>query len=95
MPDDVIAAQHAALLNIAGRELELRYTRGESYDRRWHTRLPGVAGGCGGDLWAPVGTPGELLAAYRDQPDDEALHRAATTPSSWTDHHVREPARSR
>lgn len=57
---------------IAGRDLELRYTGGEPYDRTWQARIGGTCD-CGGDLWVPVGTPAELLAAYRDEPDDEAV----------------------
>jgi predicted kinase len=58
---------------IAGRDIELRYVRAEPYDHPWQARLPGVRCDCGGDLWAPVTTPAELLAAYRDEPDDEAV----------------------
>ncbi|WNI20240.1 hypothetical protein [Actinacidiphila sp. ITFR-21] len=57
---------------IAGRDLELRYVGGEPYDRTWQARVGGTCD-CGGDLWVPVGTPVELLAAYRDEPDDEAV----------------------
>lgn len=60
-------------VTVAGRGIELRYTRGDSHDRLWQARLPSVVCSCGGDLWAPVGTACELLAVYRDQPDDEAL----------------------
>lgn len=57
---------------IAGRDLELRYTGGEPYDRPWQARIGGTCD-CGGDLWVPVGNPAELLAAYRDEGDDEAV----------------------
>jgi predicted kinase len=57
---------------IAGRDLELRNLGGEPYDRTWQARIGGTCD-CGGDLWVPVGTPAELLAAYRDEPDDEAV----------------------
>jgi predicted kinase len=57
---------------IAGRDIELRYTGGEPYDRPWQARIGGTCD-CGGDLWVHVDNAADLLAAYRGEPDDEAV----------------------
>jgi len=59
-------------ITIADRDIELRYNGGEPYDQPWQARIGGTCD-CGGDLWVPVGSPAELLAAYRNEPDDEAV----------------------
>jgi predicted kinase len=58
---------------IAGREITVRWADVEPFDHHWQARLPGGTCACGGDLWVRVIGPGELLAVYDGQPDDEAL----------------------
>ncbi|SHN34517.1 ATP-binding protein [Actinacidiphila paucisporea] len=57
---------------VAGRDLELRYVRAEPYDDPWQVRI-GSTCDCGGSLWVPATSPADLLAAYRDEPADEAV----------------------
>lgn len=57
---------------IAGRDLELRSVRAQTYSHPWQARIGGTCD-CGGSLWVPASSPAELLAAYRGEPDSEAV----------------------